>query len=161
MSLSRLRAESEKLAETSGRSAFLQRGFKQRFQNAQNAPEAESAPAAGKAVADQAGVANGLGAGGAFGITVQDTETDEMKVVESVRNVGNKTLFFRENMWMDEESAEKLIRNKSIIVEIKRFSKEYFDLVAENTKEENKVLSQQRADETLMVWLRGKNYLIK
>ncbi|PQO36806.1 hypothetical protein C5Y96_06465 [Blastopirellula marina] len=163
-SLSRLRAETEKLAETSGRSAFLQRGFKQRFQNAQNAPAAESAPAL-KAAADQASSASGLATGaggyGGLGMAVQDTETDEYKVVDSVRNVGNKTLFFRENMWMDEESAVKLTRNKSEIVEIKRFSKEYFDLVAKNTKEENQVLSQQRANETLMVWLRGKNYLIK
>ncbi|QDU73434.1 Vault protein inter-alpha-trypsin [Bremerella volcania] len=164
MSLSLLRAETEKLAEVSGRSGFLQRDFKQRYQNAQNAPAAESAPA--KAMSADRAASGGVAGpssfeSGAYGLAVQDTETDEYKVVESVRNVGNKTLFYRENMWMDEESAVKLTKNKSIIVEIKRFSKEYFDLVAENTKEENQVLSQQRADETLMVWLRGKNYLIK
>lgn len=165
-SLSRLRAETEKLAETSGRSAFLQRGFKQRYQNAQNAPAAESAPAMRPAV-DRASSAGGFAGGvagpgaGAYGLAVQDTETDEYKVVESVRNVGNKTLFYRDNMWVDEESAEQLALLKTKTVEIERFSKEYFDLVAKNSKAENLVLSQQRADETLMVWLRGTNYLIK
>jgi len=158
MSLRRLRSETEKLAETSGRSAFLQRGFKQRYQNAQNAPAAESAPSL-----DKASAASGMAGGGigVYGMAVQDTETDEVKVVQSVRNVGNKTLFYRDNIWMDEESAVKLAKDKSDVVEIERFSPEYFDLVSKNTKQENQVLSQQRADETLMVWLRGKNYLIK
>ncbi len=169
-SLSRLRAETKKLAETTGRSAFLQRGFKQRFQNAQNAPAAESFEPAAQPVADRASsvggrpnraMASGFGGGGAYGMAVQDTETDEVKVVESVRNVGNRTLFYRDKMWVDEEAAQRLTKNKTEIVEIERFSKEYFDLVAKNTKEENQVLSQQRANETLMVWLRGKNYLIK
>ncbi|MEW4565084.1 VIT domain-containing protein [Bremerella sp. JC770] len=159
MSLRRLRFETEKLAETSGRSAFLQRGFKQRYQNAQNAPAAESAPALDKASAASGMAGGGYGSG--FGVAVQDTETDEVKVVQSVRNVGNKTLFYRDNIWMDEESAVKLANDKSDVVEIERFSPEYFDLVAKNSKQENQVLSQQRADETLMVWLRGKNYLIK
>jgi len=163
-SLRRLRTETEKLAETSGRSAFLQRGIKQQFQNAKSLPAAQSAPATAPA-ADRASSANGIPAGaysgGGFGMAVQDTETDELKVVHSVRNVGNKTLFYRDKIWVDEEAAEETQKAKANAVEIERFSKAYFELVAKNTKQENQVLSQQQAGETLLVRLRGQNYLIK
>ncbi|MHC2068477.1 VIT domain-containing protein [Bremerella sp. T1] len=163
ISLRRLRTETEKLAETSGRSAFSQRAAKQLYQNAQNVPAASGPMPAAESADAAAGM--GMGGGGfggrASGIVVQDTEKDELRVVESVRNVGNKTLFYRDKMWIDEEAAEEAKKAKAEIVDVERFSKPYFDLVAKNTKEENQVLSQQRANETLLVKLRGKYYRIK
>ena len=94
-------------------------------------------------------------------VTVEDTETDEVRVVNSVRTVGNRTLFYRDKMWIDEEAAEEAKKSKPDYVEVKRFSDEYFDLVAKNTKAENAVLSQQQDNETLVVKLRGRVYRIR
>ncbi|MEW4455506.1 VIT domain-containing protein [Bremerella sp. JC817] len=178
MGLERSRVEAEKLAETTGRSAFSQRDFKSRYQNAQNAPAATApAPAFSKnAPADSAG--QGMGGFGAMsgsrpgrgignaasavtGPVMQDTETDELKVVESVRNIGNRTLYYRNKTWVDEEAAAAVEKKKDAVVEIEQFSPTYFELVAKNTKDENLVLSQQRPGEQLLVKLRGKVYLIK
>ena len=94
-------------------------------------------------------------------VTVQDTETDEIRVVETVRTVGNRTLFYRDKMWIDEEAAEEAKKEKPNVTEVKRFSDEYFQLVADNNQQENAILSQQAENETLLVKLRGKYYLIK
>jgi hypothetical protein len=48
-----------------------------------------------------------------------------------------------------------------VIKEIKRFSKEYFDLAAANTQFENALLAAQQNDEELIVRLRGTVYHIK
>ncbi|MBI1249747.1 VWA domain-containing protein [bacterium] len=175
----RLRMESEKLAETSGRSAFSQRDYKNRLQNAQNAPAAQPAKAASGGFGGAGGMGGGffggaapasdaanqglpgVGAGMQGGMMVQDTETDGLKVVHSVRNVGNRTLFYRDKIWVDEEAADDAEKKDAKITDVERFSDEYFALVDKNTKEENLVLSQQKAGEKLLIKLRGKLYLIK
>ena len=181
-SLIRLRAETEKLSEVAGQSAFSQRDYKARNQNAQNLAEAQ--PVADR-LATSPSRAGGAGYGG-FGVagagqaapmdvasgfapraarpgavTMQDTESDEIRVVDTVRTVGNRTLFYRDKMWVDEEAAEEAKKEKPNVTEVKRFSDEYFQLVADNTKQENAILSQQQDNETLIVKLRGKFYLIK
>lgn len=191
MSLQRLRDATQKLSETSGRSAFSQRGAKARYQNAQNLPQAQPAadrlatsPSSSRGRSGGFGGGGGGFGGGGFGggyggaggyaaeapaamsgpsnsVTVEDTETDEVRVVNSVRTVGNRTLFYRDKMWIDEEAAEEAKKSKPDYVEVKRFSDEYFDLVAKNTKAENAVLSQQQDNETLVVKLRGRVYRIR
>jgi len=54
-----------------------------------------------------------------------------------------------------------LERDKDQIIDIKRFSDAYFDLVRANTREENRILAAQNDDEELIVRLRGKIYRIQ
>ncbi|PQO45596.1 VIT domain-containing protein [Blastopirellula marina] len=184
-SLIRLRAETEKLGEVSGQNAFSQRDYKSRNQNAQNLAEAQ--PAIDRLVTSPSRARAASGGYGGFGgasgagqatpmsvadgyyyqrgrpgaVTVQDTESDEIRVVETVRTVGNRTLFYRDRMWIDEEAAEEAKKEKPNVTEVERFSDAYFQLIADNNQQENAILSQQAEHETFLVKLRGKYYLIK
>ena len=50
---------------------------------------------------------------------------------------------------------------KADIIEIELYSKEYFDLVKDNTKSENEIISEQMDGEELVIRLRGKVYRFK
>jgi Ca-activated chloride channel family protein len=51
----------------------------------------------------------------------------ELDVLESVRNVGQKTYFFKEQRWQDSTVTPEQAKNAKRIVQ---FSREYFDLAA-------------------------------
>ncbi len=52
-------------------------------------------------------------------------------------------------------------KQKDDIIKLKRFGKDYFDLVKANTEAENLVFAQQKDDQELLIRLRGKIYLIE
>ena len=54
-----------------------------------------------------------------------------------------------------------LEKQKDEIVEVKKYSQEYFDLVTANTKAENEFLAELLDDEELIIRLRDKIYRIK
>ena len=58
-------------------------------------------------------------------------------------------------------SEVDLEAEKDKIVEIKRFSDEYFALIRENSREENQILATQSLDDALVVRLRGQIYRIE
>jgi len=169
--------ESKELQGVTGISAFSQRALKSQLQKATAVPEAASRPAnryeaepgddrpqsfAGEPPRLRSRPAVSGYGGGLGGVALQDTESDEIRLVESVRSIGNKTLFKRNEIWVDKDAAQvDLKKNKSEIEEIQRFSTRYFELVARNSKQENEVLSQQQAGETLLVKLQGKYFLIR
>ena len=97
-----------------------------------------------------------------YGNTSKDAyEREKVEYVAGIRNVGNLALFRRGSVWMTAEAA-KLDPKKDAdkITTIKRYSKEYFDLVRKNTVAENQVMASQQADEELRLELRGKMYEI-
>lgn len=85
------------------------------------------------------------------------------RLESNVRRVGSSTMYRRgEKLWIAENIREfDIEKEKSKIKEIKRFTKEYFALVKQNTRAENALLAQQRDDEELIVQLRGQVYRIK
>ncbi len=89
-------------------------------------------------------------------------EAGERKQVANVQNVGNQTLYRRGNVWLA-PGTEKLDLEKDAgkIKEIKRFDNDYFELVRKNTIEQNQVFASQRADEELVINLRGQMYRIR
>lgn len=145
-SLGRARRLLEQLDETQGRSAFAQRAEKKVLQSAQTI-----APAA---------PAGGGGFGG--GVRYRDVATDKEVVKETVRVLQNETLYKRGKLWIA-TSAQDVDpeKDKDKIIVIKRFSPEYFELVAANTSQENEVLAAQQDDEQLLIQLRGKIYRIQ
>ena len=143
--LRRTRKALERLDAAEGVDAFSQRAEKQRLMAANLAPSA---------------ALNGAGNGGAF---FRD-EDDNAVRTNAVRPVGKDTLYKRGKTWIaagaaeeDLEKAEREMRIKRI----KRFSKDYFDLVRANTKSENQMLAVQQAGEELVVKLRGQLYRIE
>ncbi|MDY7010034.1 MAG: VIT and VWA domain-containing protein [Planctomycetota bacterium] len=116
---------------------------------------ATRAPAASGVRHDQSAEQFGYSDGHAY-------EAGERKRIANVQNVGNQTLYRRGNVWLA-PGTEKLDLKKDAekIKEIRRFDKEYFELVRKNTIEQNQVLASQRADEELVINLRGQTYRIR
>ena len=89
-------------------------------------------------------------------------EAEKAEVLSSVQNVGNQTLYRRGRTWLVGEAADlDLAKEADKINVVQRFSKEYFELVGQNTIDENRIFASQRASEELVVRLRGKLYQIK
>ena len=119
--------------------------------------------------AQQAAPAGKPGANGRGGVTeyghAEDEAYDKGKSTRShdtVRNVGNQTIYRRGRVWVT-PGTEKLDLEKDAdkIQTVERYSDEYFELIRQNTTEENQVLSSQRTDEELLITLRGQVYLVK
>lgn len=136
----------EALSAPTGESAFGQRGAKMAFKSAENLAQADLAgQASGGRVLADAGGGGGFGGGG-FGL----------------RNENGQTLFKRSGIVFAANSTDVDIeKQKSEIVEVTRFTEEYFELVKDNSVAENEWLAAQQDDEELIVRLRGKIYRIK
>jgi Ca-activated chloride channel family protein len=89
-------------------------------------------------------------------------EAGKKEQVENIRQVGQQAVYRRGQVWVTADAAEvDLEKDKGKIQEIRRFSKEYFELVRANSVEENQVLASQSADEDLVIRLRGQLYRIR
>ncbi|MEZ6095140.1 MAG: VIT domain-containing protein [Pirellulaceae bacterium] len=140
------------LNEAGGASGFGQRVAKQQFKSAQNQNQSadldiqfnsSSLPgmtAGVKGYADRKGRQSGRG-----GMIKQN----------------GVTLYVRGKTLIADNAAEIDVEKDRSIVEIKRFSDEYFELIAANTEKDNRYLSAQLEDQELLIVLRGKTYLIK
>ena len=92
----------------------------------------------------------------------RDFETDEAIDARGLKVVGNQSLYRRGVLWVTPETEEiDLEEDKALITVVERFTPEYFELVAANTAEENRLLSSQQETEELLVNLRGQVYHIK
>ncbi len=120
---------SRRLDESSGAGGFAQRRAKADFQNKSAAPT--SAP-------EQ---------------IVSDFEGNDVRIT-TVRNVGQKAFFYKENRWRDSTVTEEQEKNPTRITQ---FSKEYFDLAASNGGELAKYVA---FDEPVLVNLNGITYQI-
>ncbi len=137
----------EILSQSTGQSAFEQRGLKQSFKNATRSPVSGS---------DLSMIASQPSPGGI------SMAAPEMPARSKIVTRGDQTLYRRGKMIVTPQTANlDPEKDKSKIQEVTRFSNEYFALAAENTPAENELLSEQGEDETLLVQLRGVNYLIK
>lgn len=109
------------------------------------------------------------GPGGYFGGTgvigyrdKKGYEDQKKEVLDSVRQVGNQAIYRRGQVWIASNASNlDPEKDKDKIQTVERYSDEYFKLVRANSSAENQVLSQQRADEQLLITLRGQAYLIK
>ena len=100
-------------------------------------PAAEAAKAAGEL---------------SYGGEIQD---EAGKAQASVRNIGNRTFYRRQNQWVDSQVTPTQQQNAR---KVKQFSKEYFDLA----NRYGRTMSQYLAmDEAVMLNLDGQAYLIE
>lgn len=153
-----------RLEESDGLAGVAQRGAKQEFKNSQNsaapAPTSKPGEAPGRELAESGG----------YGSTYRDAASDKSVTVSTVRQIGNTALYKRGKITCTSETSDLLNeKNDDVdfekhgkdIVQIDRFSKEYFTLCSANTTDENRLLSNQMEGEQLLVQFRGQNYLIK
>jgi Ca-activated chloride channel family protein len=87
---------------------------------------------------------------------------DSGGAVENIRQVGkNYVLYRRGQIWMMPNTAGlDLEKDKDKVVQIKRFSDEYFNLVRANTSDQNAVMASQKSGEQLLVKFRDQAYNI-
>jgi Ca-activated chloride channel family protein len=149
----------QNLNTADGISGFAQRGEKKALR------EANQVPLAGRGGVelpkpDAAAGYSGKLAGG--GVKFRDIETDKEVFADSVQMVGNETLYKRGNLWIAANAQDvDLERDKDKIKVVKRFSDEYFKLIAANTAAENAVLARQQPGEDLVINLRGQIYHVQ
>ena len=63
---------------------------------------------------------------------------DESSVVQTVQNVGAKTFFLRNGRWVDSTLSEE---QEQKVIQITRYSAEYFDLIAQYGSDAAKYLA--------------------
>lgn len=140
---------------------------------------ASSAPRGGKLAKGQSGSSRGFKSGSneskamrlkaekssqfaAGGAILNDIDSDKKIAVDSVKVVGKNTIYRRGNVLIDATAKDiDIIKDKKQIKEIKRFSKEYFEITEKNSKSENAVLALQKDNQQLLIKLRGQIYLFK
>jgi Ca-activated chloride channel family protein len=82
--------------------------------------------------------------------------------VNSIRVVGNVTLYRRGDAWVTSDVLHlDPVRDRGKFTVIQRFSDEYFALTRGNSPEENLVISSQETGQKLAILLRGTPYLIE
>jgi len=84
------------------------------------------------------------------------------RAVENVRQIGNNYVLYRRGqIWMMPSTAKlDLEKDKDQVIQVKRFSEEYFALARANTREQNEVMASQKTGEQLLVKFRGQAYNI-
>ena len=150
---------SGQLAETEGENAFNQRATKNALQFADSPAEAKSLPPFGapstprlQSASPSRVFGRGLG-GGVAGEALVETAPEPQK--ETLRRVGQKTFFLKNNRWQDSTVTEEQEKSAKRIVQ---YSDEYFELAAANEGLFAKYLT---FDEELIVNLADTTYIIE
>jgi hypothetical protein len=147
------------LAKTDGKPGVAQREYKESLQRSVNAPASgavlpamRGAGAAGGTAASKK-LADRYAASAGRAVLAQDAE-GEVQVLDTIRNVGQKTFFHKEQRWQDSTVTADQAKNAIRVVQ---FSKEYFDLAAAHGGTLAKYIA---FDEPVLVNLGPKTYQI-
>ena len=154
----------DKLAETNGRSGVAQRAAKGQYQRAAAAapsanfgagggglaPAADASPAEAKELMAKRNQQAGKAAQGSA--YYFDAEAGEAVVVDTVRNVGQKTFFLRNGQWVDSSLTKE---EEAKPQKLERFSKEYFELAEKLGRSGAQYLA---IDDPVIVKLDGQAY---
>ncbi len=133
-----------------GEEGFAQRSFKQNLKNLSS--PMQSAEFDFEAAKDSLGGRGLAGGGGGF--------SGEAKGLGCRENNGI-ALYKRQNLVIASNAVDvDLEKSQAEIKTVKRFSKEYFDLVRDNSAMDNKAFADQKADEELLIRLRGSVYRV-
>lgn len=142
----------ESLEKADGVEGFALRRAKGEFKAAEQAPGAAAPADAANAAGDRFAGRSGQGfGGGGRGYRYRD-EADKEVVVDTVRQIGPKTFYKRENRWVDGTVTGEKAKNT---VKVERFSKQYFDLVAKHGRELTQYLAD---DEPITLLIDGTVY---
>ena len=146
------------LGEAEGRAGFVQRELKAQLQRGRLASPSSSQSLGqggggfGGADAAASRTATPRAAASPSTLRFRRIDSDEVVTVETVRNIGGKTFYYRNKQWVDSITTAKQEKNAIVV---KRYSKEYFDLVTKHGKDVAKYLALE-GKVTLV--LDGKTY---
>jgi Ca-activated chloride channel family protein len=123
----------------------------------------EATRAAAPAPTGAMAATSGPGGASLFGAAdAAQYESGEQRALASVRQVNNQVLYRRGQTWMTPDAAKiDAEKDAAKMIQIDRFSKEYFELAAKNSVQENQVLATQQPGEELRIVLRGQAYNIR
>jgi hypothetical protein len=139
----------EALDQSAGRYGFAQRESKLALQSASKAPAAASSGPA------PAGPLGGFGGGGGYfggNVRYYDALRDKQEIAANCRQIGRKTFFQRGDKLVD--SSVSADQEKSA-TKVKRYSREYFDLVEKYGKHVAQYLA---LDEPVVINLGSETY---
>ncbi len=144
------------LDRSSGASGFAQRSYKGAMQKALNANvPAASMPAESSIAGRGGGMGGMMGRRGMGRPAMAGEAKDDVAAKQTVRNVGNRAFYLRNNQWVDSTLTEKQEKSPK---RVKQFSDEYFALA----KRLGRGMSQYLTfDEPVIVNLHGQAYLIE
>ena len=148
----------DSLQEAEGVGGFVQRDIKQQLQQSRT-----SGPASAPALAGEPAAAGGFGGGSsdarsaaryyaAPGTTLRTLTDDKPIPVMNVRQIGDKTFYLRNKIWVDSTITTE---QEKKVQQIKRFSPEYFELIAKFGKAVGKYAA---TEEEVTVVLEGQAY---
>ncbi|MEM7455751.1 MAG: VIT domain-containing protein [Planctomycetota bacterium] len=145
------------LEAVEGQSAWMQRNTKQELRNlgagggfgGGGGGMIGSAPVVGDFAADAYF--------GRAGTVVEASAVDS--ALAGIRSTANSCVYKRGNEIIAWNAAERGERENA--VNVARFSDEYFELIASNSREENELIASQQAGEKLFIKLRGNMYCIE
>ena len=143
------------LDRASGAGGFLQRSLKSDFRSAARAPAA-SEPAGRplmNAFSRQDGSVERAKAEGLD--FAEDVANEAEAAFEKLRNVGNRTFYWREGRWLDSKVTKAQEQN---VTRIKQFSNDYFELASRHGK---KMSQYMVFDEPVLIHLEDRAYLIE
>lgn len=123
----------DRLHEADGKAAFAQRAEKNQLKFAERPASPSAAP----------GVSGSL--------ALRDIDRDEAVAVNAVQVVGDQVLYRRGNTWYSYDVAQATTQPGAKIKVIERFSDEYFRLVQETTRENQKILAAQRDHDEVII----------
>jgi Ca-activated chloride channel family protein len=142
------------LDRASGAGGFLQRSLKGQYRQATRAPAA-AAPAEPLREAFSAD-SNSVTRAKAEGLDfAEEVASEAQAAVEKVRNVGNRTFYWRDDQWVDSQVTRQ---QEQEATRIKQFSDAYFELAARHGK---KMSQYMVFDEPVLIYLEGRAYLIE
>ncbi|MBN2217078.1 MAG: hypothetical protein JW719_06860, partial [Pirellulales bacterium] len=146
----------DELATADGRSGFVQREFKGSMQKASMAPAA-SAPMPAAEPSSSPGHGAGMGGYGfgAMANGLAPAEREAQQAAQTIRNVGNRTFYQRNNQWVDSALTEAQQKDP---IRVKQFSDEYFELTRRHGREVSQYLV---FDEPVLLAVEGRTYLIE
>ena len=137
----RTERELQLLERTAGRAAFDQRRMKGHYQYSIQARSDGFARQPVITAAGGAAPANAVPASPSLASQAEPGEDgDESSIVQTVQNVGTKTFFLRQGRWVDSTLTEE--QGKSV-VNLVRYSPEYFDLITQHGFEIAKYLAME------------------
>jgi Ca-activated chloride channel family protein len=161
--------------EVTGQVGVSQRAFKGRLQQAQQDSAVPQTPAEGQILfrgsgggggqfgAQQSLMQGGGGGGGGFaltrdralrrGATVIERFDGQVELVESVRQVGNKTFYRRDGAWIDSLLADKDTKALEKATVVEQFSDDFFALLRSQSADDTPYFT---FDEPVTVALKGQ-----
>jgi Ca-activated chloride channel homolog len=158
----------QSLADAEGRGGVAQRDVKRAYKANEGAGEAQFDVAGSGGAASKPRIVVGgrsnksAPSAPVANSTVVKNANDESIITDAVLQIGNEALYRRGKTLIASNASDVDVESqKAEIIDVERYSDDYFNLVKDNSTTENTLLARQADDQELIIRLRGKIYRFK